>query len=78
MDHRSRSEFAGCRSKTAAQSNNEPPCPREFLAQPTEFEKSGVLQHPVARVTSFDFSRAAPSAEMTRTNDPEPVIALHA
>jgi hypothetical protein len=48
------------------------------LAQPTEFEKSGVLQHPLARVTSFDSSRAAPSAEMTRTNDPEPVIALHA
>jgi len=29
--------------------NNEPRCPRKFLTQPTEFEKSGVLQHPLAR-----------------------------
>jgi hypothetical protein len=41
-------EFAGCRSKTAVQNNNEPPCPREFLAQPTEFEKSEVLQQALA------------------------------
>src|SRR5256886_1823574 len=47
--HRRRSEFGGCQSKTAAQNNNEPPCPRRFLTQPTEFEKSGVLQHPLAR-----------------------------
>src|SRR5207249_2677292 len=49
MGHRGRSEFGGCQSKTAAQNNNEPPCPRRFLTQPTEFEKSGVLQHPLAR-----------------------------
>src|SRR5207253_6305321 len=49
MGHRRRSEFGGCQSKTAAQNNNEPPCPRRFLTQPTEFEKSGVLQHPLAR-----------------------------
>src|SRR5207249_9012186 len=48
MGHRRRSEFGGCQSKTAAQNNNEPPCPRRFLTQPTEFEKSGVLQHPLA------------------------------
>jgi len=35
-------------TKTAAQNNTEPPCPRKFLTQPTEFEKSGVLQHPLA------------------------------
>jgi hypothetical protein len=46
---RRRAVFAGCRSKTAVQNNNEPPCPREFLAQPTEFEKSEVLQQPLAR-----------------------------
>ncbi len=38
-----------CQSKTAAQNNNETPCRRKFLTQPTEFEKSGVLQHPLAR-----------------------------
>src|SRR5947207_6252190 len=48
MGHRRRSEFGGCRSKTEVQNNNEPPCPRKFLTQPTEFEKSGVLQHPLA------------------------------
>jgi hypothetical protein len=40
MGHRSRSKFAGCQSKTAAQNNNEPPCSRKFLTQATEFEKS--------------------------------------
>ena len=49
MGHRRRSEFGGRQSKTAAQNNNEPPCPRKFLTQPTEFEKSGVLQHPLAK-----------------------------
>src|SRR5258708_5663336 len=39
-----------CQSKTAAQNNNETPCRRKFLTQPTEFEKSGVLQHPLASV----------------------------
>src|SRR5260370_33668401 len=29
--------------KDRIQNNNQPPCPREFLAQPTEFEKSEVL-----------------------------------
>jgi len=48
MGHRRRSEFGGRQSKTAAQNNNEPPCPRKFLTQPTEVEKSGVLQHPLA------------------------------
>jgi len=48
MGHRRRSEIGGCQSKTAAQNNNEPPCPRKFLTQPTEFEKSGILQHPLA------------------------------
>src|SRR5437016_13547063 len=48
MGHRRRSEFGGCQSKTAAQNNNERPCPRRFLTQPTEFEKSGVLQHHIA------------------------------
>src|SRR5213594_670042 len=51
MGHRRRSEFGGCQSKTAAQNNNEPPCPRRFLTQPTEFEKSGVLQHPLAKLS---------------------------
>jgi hypothetical protein len=54
---RRRAEFAGCRSKTAVQNNNEPPCPREFLAQPTEFEKSEVLQHPLAKLESTLVSR---------------------
>src|SRR5208283_1134247 len=48
IGHRRRSEFGGCRSKTEVQNNNEPPCPGKFLTQPTEFEKSGVLQHPLA------------------------------
>src|SRR5256886_4527510 len=50
MGHRRRSEFGGRQSKTAAQNNNEPPCPRKFLTQPTEFEKSVVLQHPLAKL----------------------------
>src|SRR6266481_4394185 len=58
MGHRKRSEIGGCQSKTAAQNNNEPPCRRKFLTQPTEFEKSGVLQHPLARweLVRFTFS----------------------
>jgi hypothetical protein len=52
MGHRRRSEIGGCQSKTATQNNNEPPCPRKFLTQPTEFEKSGVLQHPLASFCS--------------------------
>src|SRR5438552_13442222 len=48
MGSRRRSEVGDRQSKTAAQNNNEPRCPRKFLTQPTEFEKSGVLQHPLA------------------------------
>jgi hypothetical protein len=51
MGHRRRSEFGGCRSETEVQNNNEPPCPKKFLTQPTGFEKSGVLQHPLAKST---------------------------
>jgi hypothetical protein len=50
MGHPKTSGICGCRSKTAVQNNNEPPCPREFLAQPTKFEKSEVLQQPLARI----------------------------
>jgi hypothetical protein len=39
--HRRQSEFAGCRSKPAAQSNIEPPCSTKSLTQPTKFEESG-------------------------------------
>ncbi len=64
MGHRRRSEFGGCQSKTAAQNNNEPPCPRRFLTQPTEFEKSGVLQHPLASPFFLAHLRGFPDAAL--------------
>src|SRR5256884_9322021 len=67
MGHRRRSEFGGCQSKTAAQNNNEPPCPRRFLTQPTEFEKSGVLQHPLASSGSTN-SRSTPVSFLRGTS----------
>jgi hypothetical protein len=53
MGHRRRPEFGGCRSKTEVQNNNERPCPKKSLTQPTEFEESGVLQQPLARTDYF-------------------------
>jgi hypothetical protein len=49
MGHPKTSGICRLPVKDRIQNNNEPPCPREFLAQPTEFEKSEVLQHPLAR-----------------------------
>jgi hypothetical protein len=60
MGHRRRSEFGGCRSKTEVQNNNERPCPKKFLTQPTEFEESGVLQQPLA-----SFRRETPILQKT-------------
>jgi acetoin utilization deacetylase AcuC-like enzyme len=71
MGHRRRSEIGGRQSKTAAQNNNEPPCPRKFLTQPTEFEKSGVLQQPLAsdedilRVHTPDWVRKLKTGTLT-------------
>src|SRR5213079_1883811 len=48
MGHRRRPEFGACQSPASAQNHADPARPRRFLTQPTEFEKSGVLQHPLA------------------------------
>src|SRR5256886_12087611 len=75
MDHRRRSEFGGRQSKTAAQNNNEPPCPRKFLTQPTEFEKSVVLQHPLASFSDSLIPWIDAAAEKSDTESfPSPVL----
>jgi hypothetical protein len=48
MGHPKTSGICRLPVKDRIQNNNEPPCPREFLAQPTKFEKSEVLQQPLA------------------------------
>jgi hypothetical protein len=57
MGHPKTSGICRLPVKDRIQNNNEPPCPREFLAQPTEFEKSEVLQHPLAKLESTLVSR---------------------
>jgi hypothetical protein len=43
--------------------------PREFLAQPTEFEKSEVLQQPLASGDDDSYARLAPCRQGTRIGE---------